>query len=181
MKLVLWLAVGLASSHPAFIDAAMENGTASPPFGVLAAAVDKLRLAEIGQDRRVDPAWSRVRQLAPRTTIVVTVRGTRPAKRYFVAADETQLTIRRGGGIDERIAKDDVIEVSESVRHGRMSGTIGAAVGAALGLAVGLAHVSNSGKEEYGALLWSPLLGGLGGGFLGSRLFSTTEIIYQAP
>jgi hypothetical protein len=40
-----------------------------------------------------ESAWSRVRRLAPTTEIIVAVKGSPPAIRYFVAADEASLTV----------------------------------------------------------------------------------------
>ena len=37
--------------------------------------------------------WSRVRKLAPGTEIIVTVKGAPPARRYFVAEDESDVTV----------------------------------------------------------------------------------------
>lgn len=44
-----------------------------------------------GKPARSD--WSRVLKLAPGTEIVVTVNGASPAQRYFVAAEESDLTV----------------------------------------------------------------------------------------
>lgn len=41
----------------------------------------------------VESNWSRVRKLAPGTEILVTVKGSLPVQRYFVAGDESNLTL----------------------------------------------------------------------------------------
>jgi hypothetical protein len=41
----------------------------------------------------LDPNWSRLRKLAPGTELIVTVKGSLPAKRYSVAWDDSALTV----------------------------------------------------------------------------------------
>ena len=45
------------------------------------------------QDEPVDSEWSRVRKLAPGTELIVTVQSAQIANRYFVAGDESGLTV----------------------------------------------------------------------------------------
>jgi hypothetical protein len=45
------------------------------------------------QDEPVDSEWSRVRKLAPGTELIVIVKGAQLANRYFVAGDESDLTV----------------------------------------------------------------------------------------
>ena len=45
------------------------------------------------QQREADAAWSRVGQLPPGSEIIVTVKGSPPARRYFVSGDESGLTV----------------------------------------------------------------------------------------
>ena len=40
-----------------------------------------------------DSAWSRVRRIAPGAEVTVTVRGSQGAKRYFVVANQSELTV----------------------------------------------------------------------------------------
>jgi hypothetical protein len=70
-----------------------------------AAMREAVRLAAVGEPRSTgietvqqggqstESNWSRVRKLAPGTEIIVTVKGSPPATRYFVAADESDLTV----------------------------------------------------------------------------------------
>src|SRR5439155_7176673 len=76
------------------------------------------------------------------------------------------------------------VEISGSVKtRSWVGGLLGATGGAALGLALGWSSVHNSGREEYGAVVWGPLVGGVAGGFLGSHALRTTteDIRYRAP
>ena len=45
------------------------------------------------QQSTLDSEWSRVRKLAPGSELIVTVKGSPPAQRYFVAGDESDLTV----------------------------------------------------------------------------------------
>ena len=49
--------------------------------------------ATVQQDEPVDSGWSRVRKLATGTELIVTVQGAPLANRYFVAGDESDLTV----------------------------------------------------------------------------------------
>jgi hypothetical protein len=51
------------------------------------------RLAADPQSDTADPNWSRVRTIVPGADIIVTLKGTPPATRYFVAADGSSLTV----------------------------------------------------------------------------------------
>src|SRR5919197_2011089 len=51
--------------------------------------------------------WSRVRNLPPGTKIIVTVRGSPPAQRSFLAADEFALTV--ADPTIDKIARTDII------------------------------------------------------------------------
>ena len=46
-----------------------------------------------GEGPPAESNWSRVRTLAPGTEIIVTVKGSTPARRYFIAADESGFTM----------------------------------------------------------------------------------------
>jgi hypothetical protein len=63
--------------------------------GPIASAVTRLafRLAADPQSETADPNWSRVRMLTPGAEIIVTLQGAPPRKRYFVAADGSDLTV----------------------------------------------------------------------------------------
>jgi hypothetical protein len=52
-----------------------------------------VRLAADEQSQTADLNWSRVRALAPGAELIVTLKGTPAAKRYFVAADGSDLTV----------------------------------------------------------------------------------------
>jgi hypothetical protein len=61
----------------------------------IAAAITRLavRLAADPQSDTADPNWWRVRTIVPGDEIIVTLKGAPPAKRYFVEADGSNLTI----------------------------------------------------------------------------------------
>jgi hypothetical protein len=63
--------------------------------GFLTGAVTReaARLAAVPQSNRAQGDWARVIKLAPGTKITVTVKEPHPATRYFVAADDSQLTV----------------------------------------------------------------------------------------
>ena len=133
-----------------------------------------------------DSDWLRVRQLAPGTEIVVTVRGSQPGKRTFASANASELTVMTPNDprSTTKIARPDIVEIKGPVRtRGWGGGVLGATGGAALGLAIGWSLVHNSGREEYGALFWSPLVGGVAGGFVGSHALrsTTADVLYRAP
>ena len=72
-----------------------------PAAGPLARAITReaVRVAteptssSVRQIGKPDSNWSRVSKLAPGIEIVVTVRSSQPGKRYFVRADESELTV----------------------------------------------------------------------------------------
>src|ERR1700686_1630425 len=63
--------------------------------GPIAVAVNRaaVRLAAEQQTEAPDVSWSRVRALPPGAEVIVTRKGTPPVKRYFVAADASDLTV----------------------------------------------------------------------------------------
>jgi hypothetical protein len=64
------------------------------PTGLLTAAITReaVRLAALDQNRLPDD-WPRVRKLAVSAEIIVTVTGSQPLARYYVWADEVELTV----------------------------------------------------------------------------------------
>lgn len=63
--------------------------------GPLAMAVvrEAARFATSAQPQPGDSEWSRVRELDPGAEIAVTVKGSPPGQRYFIAADGSSLTV----------------------------------------------------------------------------------------
>ena len=57
----------------------------------------------------IDPDWSAVRKLAPGTELIVIVKGSQPANRYFVAGDESDLTVLNVGDPALPTATRDVL------------------------------------------------------------------------
>jgi hypothetical protein len=88
VTLIVYLA---GSARPA----TAQNRFDAPTSGSIARAVTReaVRLAAGQPHEPVDQDWSRVGQMKPGTEIVVTVKGSPPAERHCVAADEADLTV----------------------------------------------------------------------------------------
>ena len=107
MKAALSLTLILTLVMSALPVTAQQKVTSLEPAGPLGRAVTReaVRLAAAGEStsssgeavqqggKLARSDWSRVRKLAPGTEIVVTVNGSSPAQRYFVAAEESDLTV----------------------------------------------------------------------------------------
>ncbi len=105
MKSAVSLALSMCLVSSAFPVAAQDGIVATP--GPIARAITReaAHLATAGEptpsgveavQQGVKPTqtnWSRVSKLAPGTKIVVTVKGSQPATRYLVRADESNLTV----------------------------------------------------------------------------------------
>jgi len=65
-----------------------------PSPGPIARAITREAIRYAAQPMTpADRAWLRVRRLEPGTEVIVTVKGSRPSKRYFVTAVESDLTV----------------------------------------------------------------------------------------
>jgi hypothetical protein len=69
----------------------------STPIGGTTKDANGWRFETIQQSTAADHAWSRVRKLKPGTAVIVTVRASAPASRYFVAGDASNLTVLNVG------------------------------------------------------------------------------------
>ena len=134
--------------------------------------------------------WRSVRQLAPRAEIIVIVKGTPPARRYFVSADESELIMANRAGEVEHIARTDLAEISVLGKHvGRhthrgllVGGIVGAAImgttfaqlgcGSSAFECLAVEVVAAAGGAGYGALI---------GGVVGSVAPRSPDVIYRAP
>jgi hypothetical protein len=67
-------------------EAARLSATGEPPSS-------GIETIQQGRKPAAESHWSRVRKLAPGTEITVTVKGSPPGQRHFVAADESDLTV----------------------------------------------------------------------------------------
>lgn len=106
--------------------------------------------------------WSQVRNLAPGTEVLVTVKNSQPDKRSVVGADELGLTVLNLTGPTlpaQTIARDDVIEIRQLVRTG------GSVVRTALWATLGYFAGGMAGGLAGGAV--SAGFGGEDGDFLG--------------
>src|SRR5438067_216274 len=69
------------------------------------------------QQREADAAWSRVGQLALGSEIIVTVKGSPPARRYFISGDESGLTVLNLAQSGENIARADIADITTMVPY----------------------------------------------------------------
>lgn len=90
MKSALWLTLTCCLVASALPVAAQEPVTAGPIARSIASEAARFAAAQPNQS--ADAEWSRVRNLAPGTEVVLTVKGSQPGGRSFVIADEAQLT-----------------------------------------------------------------------------------------
>jgi hypothetical protein len=71
---------------------AQEQVAAAGPLA-MAVAREAARFANSAQRQPDDSEWSRVRELDPGAEIAVTVEGSPPGQRYFIAGDASSLTV----------------------------------------------------------------------------------------
>lgn len=147
-------------------------------------------LAKVQQNAEpIDAGWDRVRKLARDAEIFVTVRGAQPVARFFVAANESELTVREFGRNVTTIARSDITEIRS--RHvPRHPAALGALIGAGSGLGIGLASFGTNlcGSDGcYGGALLA-LFAGIGaaagagiGAVVGATRKSRMDLIYRAP
>jgi hypothetical protein len=83
----------------------------TPAAGPIALSINReaARLATVQQGQPDDPEWSRVRTLAPGTELIVIVNASQLARRYFVAGDESSLTVLNVGAPALPVAARDVL------------------------------------------------------------------------
>jgi hypothetical protein len=126
--------------------------------------------------------WSRVRDIEPGTAIRLTVKGPESGQRYFIAADDSSLTVgdRKVAGREQivtQIARDDVAEITAMRRRVIKEMLIGTAGGAAVGVVAGLLG------DHHFALAVTALSAGIGAG-VGAAFGAThknLDVIYRAP
>jgi hypothetical protein len=136
-----------------------------------------------------DAGWDRVRNLGKESEVLVTVRGSQPVTRYFVAATESELTVREFGQTITTIARSDISEIRS--RHvPRHPAAFGALIGVGSGLGVGLASFGTDlcGSDGcYGGALLALFAGigaGVGAGIgaaVGGARKHKVDLIYRAP
>jgi hypothetical protein len=94
MKSAVSLALSICLVSSALPVAAQDRIVATP--GPIARAITReaVRLGTVQQvGKATDSDWARVRKLTPGTAITVTIRGSQGAKRYFVSADYSGVTV----------------------------------------------------------------------------------------
>lgn len=173
--------------------------------GPLARAVTReaVRLATAGPppssggntiEQRTTPAgsaWLRVRELAPQTEIIVTIKGAAAPGR-FLAADDFELTMANAAAQVAHIPRTDITEVSVVVRRSiRRAATRGAGIGAGGGVVTGLVSLADYCKSHtcdtapVVVMTLDPMMGayiGAGIGLLvGVARHKTRSVIYHAP
>jgi hypothetical protein len=123
--------------------------------------------------------WSRVRQLAPGTKIVVTVKNAWTATCRFVAAEDSELVVRVAAGRVEHLARADVAQIK--VEHSKvLYGTLMVGLGLALmpvGAAVGYKIADGGGQVPVGALLGAIIVP-IGTVFAIRALYPPVKVIY---
>lgn len=92
MRLAGSLALVIFLAGPALPVAAQQNARTVGPIA-RSITREAARVATVQQSKPVDSEWLRVRKLAPGMEIIVTVKGSPPAQRYFVAGNESELTV----------------------------------------------------------------------------------------
>jgi hypothetical protein len=156
----------------------------------LAADADPVSLSGAGAEGSTGAKskWSRVREIEEGTEIIVTVKDTPPARRHFVAADESSVTVSDAAAVPVQIPRSDVAELSVWDRRvGRGTG-IGAAIGGTVGFVAGLLSAGGCQRAcwftpaEAGALLGT-FGGGVGSGIgaAAGAIRKTASVIYRAP
>jgi hypothetical protein len=168
-----------------------------PSIGPIATAIarEAARFAD-ASSQPGDAAWARVRELEPEAEVTVTVKGSPPRLQYFVAADESSLTVVNAAAPDisasVQMARDSVAEIT--VARSRIGKSIGwgAAIGGGAGFVAGLLagtrrcrrqNCDNFPPLAFG-LIFSMFGGGIGtglGAVVGAARGTTHEVIYQAP
>ncbi len=91
MRIAASIASAMLAIGSARLVVAQQPSTPGPIGRSMARAAT--HLATFEQSERVDAGWSRVRKIAPGTELIVTVKGSPPVNRYFVAGDESHLTV----------------------------------------------------------------------------------------
>jgi hypothetical protein len=165
----------------------------APTTGSLARAATReaVRLAAAGkarsfgnetvpQDGRSTSDWSRVRQLAPGAEIVLTVKSSWTAPRYFVAADSLELVVSNAAGQVEHIARADIIEIKKE-RSKVLFYSLAGPLSIALVMAGGAIGHAIQGGEGLGGPLLGALAVGVGGAVLVHKLYPKWNVIYRAP
>jgi hypothetical protein len=141
------------------------------------------------RDRLTLSGWSRVRRLAPKTKMIVTVKGEQPRQWWFGTADDSHLTVHDSTGHEETIARSNVAVIETIAIRGSKAGAIGGAAGGAFFgtlIALGVAFNSRC-QPACGGVEATIALSAIGipvaAGFAGYYAFgeSTARVIYRAP
>jgi hypothetical protein len=165
----------------------IHRAMASEAVRLAAAPADLAPVQQGGNS--AEAGWSRIRQRAPRTELNVTVKGAPPAKRHFVAADDSQLTVSNGAGQVEHIERTDVVEVRVLAKHiGRHArrGVLVGGIGGAVMMGLVLAETGCPSPFECFAYEGAGTAAGAGygaliGAIVGSVEPRSLDVVYRAP
>jgi hypothetical protein len=207
MKSALSIALIVCLAGSTLPAAALEPGAAD----LIARSMTReaTRFAAAPQHQSADAEWSRVRNLAPGTEVVLTVKGSQPDRQYFVQADESDLTVRKAAGLGshvEKIARTDVVEIRTIRTRGSVpraalwatggyfvggfaGGMAGGIIGGAVGCAIGQCRAGKPnipagvGVGFLSGIVVGASVGVIKGGVHGYRSHTTVveEAIYRAP
>ena len=136
--------------------------------------------------------WARLSKLKPGTVIVLTVRGSQPLKRVFVAADDTRLMLLNAvdpRGAVESQSRADIAQVTMLQRGAGVWGHLGllggyfvGAIGGGYIAGLGCQAAANRDRCDSGAFLDGMVFGGVAGasyGFHAARK-ENEKVIYSS-
>ena len=194
MKSALSLTLIVCLCGPAIPLAAQETlveSTSGPVTRAIPREAGRLALAL--QTSVDDSGWSRVLQLAPGTEIIVTVKGSPSARRYFIAGEDSGLTVSivTDSRQIETIARADIAEIKTplpySPGHDALMGLIVGSVAYGL-IGVSLCKAFAGTGSCAGDVA---KVSALGGGYMAGISVATgavkhavkksTRVIYRAP
>jgi hypothetical protein len=171
------------------------------PPGPIARSIAR-KAARLATAPEIQPAssdWPRVQAIAPGSEVILTVRGSAPVHKRFLAATESQLTVSaprwsvgEPAAVVETISSADVVEISTPARTPRHPVAFGALIGAASGLVFAVASYGapqfhSCSSECYGGALTALAVGigaasGAGvGALISANRRGTPHLIYRAP
>jgi hypothetical protein len=128
--------------------------------------------------------WSRVRDIDPGTAIRLTVRGPQSGQRYFIAADDSSLTVGDRKIADRKqivtkIARDDVAEITAMRRRVINEMLLGTAFGAGLGVVTGLSNDDSLASRAATTAVCAGVGAGVAAAF--GATHKRLDVIYRAP
>ena len=191
MKSIVSLSLSICLGASALPVVAQDRMEATHSAIARAISSEAARLARAGEPVGVvgqgatpgDSNWARVGKLAPGTEVIMTIKGSQPAKRYVVRADDSELTVTASKlGQNVRIARNDVAQIKTVTTRGWPGALLGGAGGVALGVI--LVNTMECDAADFGKCLVRDLfLVPVGAAIAGYFAFrdKTEHVIYSAP